>query len=99
TQVWASCAADDAGRARLAPELPYLAGELRWGVTQELALTLGDLLIRRVPIAFDQRDHGLAVAPRAAAMVAPLLGWSGGRVTEEVGRFREETERMFRIDE
>ena len=99
SQLWRTCMADDVGRSRLDPGLPYLAGELRWGVSHELALTLGDLLIRRVPVAFERRDHAVALAARAAEIVAPLLGWDDERATIEIERYRAEAERMFGIEE
>src|SRR5262249_29931432 len=63
------------GSERVDDSLPWMTGELRYSVREELACTLGDLLIRRTHIAFETRDHGAAAAERAAAAVAPLLGW------------------------
>src|SRR6266516_4809592 len=60
----------------LAEGLPYTGAHLVYGVQKELAQTLSDLLIRRVHLAFETRDHGKSVAPRAVDIVAPLLGWN-----------------------
>ncbi|MDE3216586.1 MAG: glycerol-3-phosphate dehydrogenase, partial [Gemmatimonadota bacterium] len=73
-------------------------GELRWGVEQAHARTLGDLLIRRTKLAFETRDHGLSVAPDVAGYVAPLLGWDAAAARAEVGRYAAEVRRIFGVD-
>jgi glycerol-3-phosphate dehydrogenase len=97
TAVWQDIQRDD-GRARLVDELPYTVGELRFGVRAEMARTVGDLLIRRNHLAFETRDHGLAVATRAAAAVAPLLGWSALDVRNALAEYEDEARRIFTID-
>jgi glycerol-3-phosphate dehydrogenase len=96
--VWELCDRVAGGRTPLVPELPYLAGELRWGAERELACTLADLLVRRTRVAFETRDHGRTVAARAAEIVAPALGWSESDVAGEIRRYEAEVERMFGID-
>jgi glycerol-3-phosphate dehydrogenase len=81
----------------LVPELPYTGAHLVYGVTQEMARGLSDLLIRRVHLAFETRDHGLGVAARAADVVAPLLGWDEQTKSARVREFRQDIERMFAI--
>ena len=51
---------DGDGRTLVAPDLPYTIGELRYSAANEMAQTLGDLLIRRTHLAFETRDHGVA---------------------------------------
>lgn len=96
--VWERCDQVRGGRATLVPGLPYLAGELHWGAERELACTLADLLVRRTRVAFETRDHGRAVAARAAEIVAPVLGWSESDVAREIRRYEEEMERMFGVE-
>ena len=62
----------------LVPGLPYSA-RICYGVAEEMAKTLSDLLIRRTHLAFETRDHGVSVAANAAEIVAPLLGWDDQR--------------------
>jgi len=81
----------------LVPDLPYTGAHLVYGVTMELARSLSDLLIRRVHLAFETRDHGLSVATRAADIVAPLLGWDDQTKSARVREFRQDIERMFAI--
>jgi glycerol-3-phosphate dehydrogenase len=81
----------------LVPDLPHTIAHLIHGVTKEMARTLSDLLIRRMHLAFETRDHGLSVAARAADIVAPLLGWDAQTKSARVREFREDIERMFAI--
>jgi len=77
--------------------LPYTGAHLVYGVQKELAQTLSDLLIRRVHLAFETRDHGKNVAPRAADIIAPLLGWTDQTKSARVREFEEDVGRMFAI--
>ena len=88
---------DRALAERLIPALPYIAAELEWGVTHEMARTLGDLLIRRLHVAFETRDHGLSIAPaRRWSASAPMLGWNAD---DELQSYRREIEELFGIAE
>ena len=81
----------------LAEELPYTGAHLVWGVTMEMAQTLSDLLIRRCHLAFETRDHGVSAAPRAADVVAPLLGWNDETKRERLRQYGEDVGVMFAI--
>jgi glycerol-3-phosphate dehydrogenase len=81
----------------LVPGLPYTGAHLVYGVSKELAQDLSDLLIRRVHLAFETRDHGISVAPIAADIVAPLLGWNDQTKSARVHEFTQDVERMFAI--
>jgi len=81
----------------LVSNLPYTGAHLVYGVSKEMALSLSDLLIRRIHLAFETRDHGVSVAARAADIVAPLLGWDEPTKSARVREFRQDVERMFAI--
>jgi glycerol-3-phosphate dehydrogenase len=81
----------------LVPGLPYTGAHLIYGVSEEMAKSLSDLLIRRTHLAFETRDHGVSVAPRAADIVAPLLGWDDQTKSARVREFSQDVERMFAI--
>lgn len=78
--------------------LPYRLNDLRFAIERELACTLGDLLIRRMHVAYETRDNGRATARRVAEFVAPLLGWDAAAREREIARYDAEVERIFRID-
>lgn len=77
--------------------LPYTGAELVYGVKREMAKTLSDLLIRRMHVAFETRDHGRTVAPAAADVVAPLLGWDDRTKSARISEYVADVERMFAI--
>jgi glycerol-3-phosphate dehydrogenase len=93
--VWEIVMSNPALAANVSPGLPYIAAELVWAVEREMALTLGDLLIRRLHIAFEAHDNGLSAAPAVARVVAPLLGWSAKRIEAELSRYAREVRGMF----
>jgi glycerol-3-phosphate dehydrogenase len=96
--VWDLVRADPALGAPVEPTRPYLLAELRYAVEREMALTLGDLLVRRTPVAFETRDHGRAAARRIASLVAGWLGWSDAESRRAVEAYDAEVERIFRIE-
>jgi glycerol-3-phosphate dehydrogenase len=67
-------------------------------VEQELACTIGDLLIRRTHVAFETRDNARGCSRAVADFVAPLLGWDAARRDRELARYDAEVERIFRIE-
>ncbi|MDP9200888.1 MAG: glycerol-3-phosphate dehydrogenase/oxidase [Gemmatimonadota bacterium] len=81
----------------LVPGLPYTGAHLVYGVSREMAHDLSDLLIRRIHLAFETRDHGVSVAARAADIVAPLLGWDDQTKSTRVREFGQDVEHMFAI--
>ena len=97
TEVWSSIQQGD-GAERLADDLPYSVGELRYCVSREHAMTLGDLFIRRTHIAFERRDHGVEAAPRAARAIGQLLGWDVAAQRRGIEDYVREAENVFRID-
>jgi glycerol-3-phosphate dehydrogenase len=81
----------------LIPGQRCTGAHLVYGVKEEMAKTLADLLIRRTRIAFETRDHGLSAAPRAADIVAAYLGWSSDEKSAQLRAYEHEVERMFSI--
>ncbi|MEP6619521.1 MAG: glycerol-3-phosphate dehydrogenase/oxidase [bacterium] len=97
--VWALAAADSVLRGRVIADRPYLLAELAYAVHEESACTLGDLLIRRTPIAFETRDHGYAAARYVVAHAATWLHWSAEQAIAALAEFDEESQRIFKINE
>jgi glycerol-3-phosphate dehydrogenase len=97
--VWTIVGSNTALSAPVVPTLPYIVAELHYAVEQEMALTLGDLLIRRLHVAYETRDHGIAAAPAAARAVGPLLGWSESDYAAQLGEYRAEVARIFGMEE
>ncbi len=65
---------------------------------REQACTLADLLVRRMPIAFETRDAGRAAARVAAPIVAPALGWDDSAVARALDAYDREAARLFAVE-
>jgi len=96
--VWSLTEADPALANFIQAGFPYVYAELLHAITHEQAATLGDLLIRRTPIAFETRDHGRSTARRIAPVVGRWMRWNGMEVVEAIEAFDAESERIFRVD-
>ena len=88
---------DESLSTPLVEGLPYTGAHLTYSVKVEMAQTLSDLLIRRTHLAFETRDHGSSVAPRAVRIAAPLLGWNEETKSARVREYERDVERMFAI--
>jgi len=60
-----------------------------------MAVTLGDLLIRRTHLAFESADQARSIAPAAATLIAPLLGWTSADRDTALQAYDEEARIMF----
>ena len=96
--IWSLAETEPALAGRLDESRPYVLAELRFAIEQEMARTLGDLLIRRMPLAFELRDHGRGVAARIAAVVCGWLGHPAERIGDLLVAYDLEIARMFVID-
>lgn len=97
-EAWRLTRDDPSLRERIDPALPYTMAEPLYAVTREMAVTLGDILVRRTHLAFETRDHGMAAARRVAGALAPRLGWDAQRQRDELARYEREAERIFSVD-
>jgi glycerol-3-phosphate dehydrogenase len=75
----------------IVPGLPDLLAEAVHAARREQARTVGDVLLRRTRLGL-LAARGLDAGParRVAAALAPELGWSHARVSEEVADFAAE---------
>jgi len=89
---------DPAGE-QIVAGLPYTVADVIAAAEHEFACTIADVLVRRTHLAFETRDHGVAVAPRVAELLAPRLGWTTSDVARELADYRAEAARLFTIDE
>ena len=96
--VWSLAASDAVLAERVEPTRPYLLAELLNAVREEHAMTLGDLLIRRTPLAFELRDHGRGAARRVSSHVARWLAWTPVEMRAAIAEYDAEVERMFRVE-
>ncbi|MDQ4098786.1 MAG: FAD-dependent oxidoreductase, partial [Actinomycetota bacterium] len=71
----------------LVPGLPYLAAEAIWAVRAEMAMTLDDVLSRRLRALILDRAGVIRAAPAVARLLAPEFGWSEDDQAREVTAF------------
>lgn len=89
-------ATGDPGRPLVAA-FPYLEAEVAWAAEWELAMSVEDVLVRRIRLAPELPDRGASVAPRVAAILAPLLGWDEARQATEVADYLDSAHRQFDV--
>ena len=73
--------------ARLHADLPYTEAEVIWGVRQEMALTVEDILARRTRALFLNSKAAVAMAPRVAALMAGELGRGENWIEQQIAAF------------
>jgi glycerol-3-phosphate dehydrogenase len=78
---------DPALGERLDPDLPYTGAEVTWGVREEMARTVEDVLARRCRALFLNARAAARMAPAAAALVARERGKDDAWARAEVERF------------
>ena len=70
--------------APLGEGIDHLQAEVAWAARRELALTIDDVLARRMRLAQELPDRGASIAPRVAAILGDELGWDDERQADEV---------------
>lgn len=76
-------------RAPLCPHSEHIVAEAVDAVHNEYAVTLADVLLRRVPVALG-KCWSAECSEIAAARVASALGWTKPEVQQELGNFEAE---------
>jgi len=89
TDIVAMCEADPSLAAPLAHAPAYLRAEIAYGVTNEGALHLEDLLMHRTRLVYEVKDSGLDALDEIAAIAAPLLGWSVDKTEAEKKAYQD----------
>jgi glycerol-3-phosphate dehydrogenase len=73
----------------------HIQAEVAWAARKELALSLDDVLARRMRLAQELPDRGASIAPGVAAVLGAELGWNEARQTAEVERYLETARREY----
>ncbi len=82
--------ADDESLARIvAPELPYVMAEVAYACQSEMAMTLADVLARRLHLNFEDWSRGVQPAPQVAQVMARMLGWNAAETERQVEQYKE----------
>jgi glycerol-3-phosphate dehydrogenase len=83
------CADDPSLAQRIVPDLPYVMAEVAYACRHEMAMTLDDVLARRLHLSFEDWSRGVEPAPDVARVMARELGWAAGEAEAQVARYRE----------
>lgn len=83
----------------LVPGRPFLEAEVAWAMRHELALSLDDVLSRRLRLSPEMADRGAAVAPRVARIMGSAMGWGESRQALEVESYLRVSRREYGVAE
>ncbi len=89
-----------AQRGTLKPLIPgraFLEAEVTWAALHELAVSVDDVLARRMRVAQELPDRGASIAPRVAELLGAELGWGETRQEREVEAYLASTRREFSV--
>lgn len=81
----------------LVPGRPFLEAEVIWAARHELALSVDDVLSRRLRLSPELPDRGAAVAPRVAALLARELDWGDARAALEAEAYLRLARREYAV--
>jgi glycerol-3-phosphate dehydrogenase len=81
---------------RVCPHQPTIAAQLKRAVTDEWAMSLSDVLLRRTPLGL-QACQALDCLEGIADRMAPLLNWDAAERARQVDAYRREVEPMRRF--
>jgi glycerol-3-phosphate dehydrogenase len=77
--------------------IEHLEAEVAWAARRELALTLDDILARRMRLAQELPDRGARIAPRVAEILGAELGWDSARQAAEVRSYLATARREYGV--
>jgi glycerol-3-phosphate dehydrogenase len=87
-QVIVDIVEQDAGlNQRICPDFPPIMGEIPFCVIHEMAVSLEDLLMRRLRLGILNQKQCLEAAPRVADLMRILLKWDDARLAAELSAF------------
>ncbi|MGH9853349.1 MAG: glycerol-3-phosphate dehydrogenase C-terminal domain-containing protein, partial [Blastocatellia bacterium] len=88
---------DEQLREHLVEGLPQLLVEIVYAARHELALTLADVMTRRLRLAMLAGEDSLQCAAVAADLMARELGWNPEEVERQIAQFQAEFEREYSV--
>lgn len=74
---------------RMVEDLPYIWAQVAYAIEQEMALTVTDVLERRLHLLTESRENGLTVAPRVAKLLGDYFDWDAQRIEHELRAYQE----------
>jgi glycerol-3-phosphate dehydrogenase len=93
----AALGAEEAMLTPLCPGVDQIEAEVAWAARSEFALSLDDVLARRMRLVHVLPDRGASIAPRVASILGHELGWDEPRQRREVDTFLATARREFSV--
>jgi glycerol-3-phosphate dehydrogenase len=81
----------------LGERIDHLQAEVAWAARHELALSIDDVLARRMRLAQELPDRGASIAPTVASVLGADLGWDKRRQTTEIKRYLDIARREYGV--
>jgi glycerol-3-phosphate dehydrogenase len=89
-QVAKLCTNDSSLLEPIVPGRLEIMAQVDFGVREELAATVSDIMIRRTQIFFRDYDQGLASVEKVATRMAHLIGWSDEEKQKSIDHYKAE---------
>jgi len=87
-------------RERILPSTPHVWAEVDIAMNEEMALTLADVLVRRLGLFYESPDQGAHAAAMVAERMGGVLGWDSLRMDREIRAYEDlvRAHQGFRVD-
>ena len=84
-------------KASIAEDSPSVLAEVVYGVREEMATSIEDILARRTGLQLFSWEQARMAAPAVGAIVARELGWSPGQQKDAVEEYVNKIDRLMRL--
>ncbi|MDH4282481.1 MAG: hypothetical protein OEV36_07505, partial [Myxococcales bacterium] len=84
------CVADPSLTEPILPGRVEIMAQVDFGVREELAASVSDVMIRRTQIFFRDHDQGLGAVEKVARRMARLIGWSDQERQKSIDDYKAE---------
>jgi len=82
------CAGDPSLLEPIVPGRVEIMAQVDFGVREELAVSVSDIMVRRTQIFFRDYDQGLGAVERVAMRMAHLIGWSDDEKEKSINDYK-----------
>jgi len=84
------CADDPSLTEPIVPGRVEIMAQVNFGVQEELAASVSDIMVRRTQIVFRDYDQGLGAVDKVATRMARLIGWSDEEKQKSIDQYKAE---------
>jgi glycerol-3-phosphate dehydrogenase len=84
-------------KAPIVEDSPPVLAEVVYGVREEMATSIEDILARRTGLQFFSWEQARAAAPAVGAIIARELGWSPGQQKDAVEEYVNKINRLMQL--